>query len=101
MLDNIDAGVPNVTFEVSGAPDGWPVVLLHGFPYDIHAYDEVVPILVSNGARVITPYLRGFCPTRFLNDNTLRTGQQAAIGHDLLELVNALQLGPSCLVGDD
>lgn len=101
MLKNIDAGVLNITFDEAGPSDGWPVILLHGFPYDIHAYDPVIPTLVGHGARVITPYLRGFGPTRFLDETTPRSGQQAAIGHDLLELINALQLDAAYLVGYD
>lgn len=101
MLKNVDAGVLNVVFEDAGPADGWPVILLHGFPYDIHAYDQITPILVANGARVITPFLRGFGPTRFLEEKTMRTGQQAAIAHDLLELMNALDIGAGCLVGYD
>jgi pimeloyl-ACP methyl ester carboxylesterase len=76
-------------------------VLLHGFPYDAHAYDEVVPLLVSEGRRVIVPYLRGYGPTRFLSDDTLRSGQQASLGHDLLALLDALSLGRVVVGGFD
>lgn len=101
MLKNIDAGVLNIAFDDAGEPNGWPVILLHGFPYDIHAYDQVIPILASKRARVITPYLRGFGPTRFLDEKTIRSGQQAAIAHDLIELMNALNISSACLVGYD
>ena len=89
---SIDAGVLNVTYLESGPSDGWPVVLLHGFPYDIHAYDAVADILAAEGARVIVPYLRGYGPTRFLSPDTPRSGQQGALGADLLALLDALEL---------
>lgn len=81
--------------------DGFPVVLLHGFPYDIHAYDEVVPRLVRAGARVIVPYLRGFGPTRFLHADAPRSGQQAAMGNDLRELLDALGIERALFAGFD
>jgi pimeloyl-ACP methyl ester carboxylesterase len=101
MLKSVDAGVLNVTYAEHGAPDGWPVVLLHGFPYDIHAYDDVAPRLVAKGARVIVPYLRGFGPTRFLSAETPRSGQQAALGADLLALLDALTIPQAVLAGYD
>ncbi|MBV9393614.1 MAG: alpha/beta hydrolase [Methylobacteriaceae bacterium] len=100
-MKNIDAGVLNVAYTEHGDSGGWPVVLLHGFPYDIHAYDEVAPVLAENGARVIVPYLRGYGPTRFLSASTLRSGQQAALGSDLLELMNELEIGSAILAGYD
>jgi pimeloyl-ACP methyl ester carboxylesterase len=92
MLKQIDAGVLNVTYLELGSTEGWPVILLHGFPYDIHAYDEVGPLLANEGARVIVPYLRGYGPTRFLHKETPRVGQQAALGTDLLALMDRLGL---------
>jgi pimeloyl-ACP methyl ester carboxylesterase len=80
---------------------GEPVVLLHGFPYDVHAYDAVTPLLVSQGCRVVTPYLRGYGPTTFLSANTLRSGQQAALAHDLLALMDALGIERAVLAGYD
>ena len=80
---------------------GWPVVLAHGFPYDVHAYDEVAPQLAKAGARVITPYLRGFVPTRFLSRDTMRSGQQAALGRDLIDLLDALGVQRAILAGYD
>jgi pimeloyl-ACP methyl ester carboxylesterase len=85
----------------SGPTHGWPVILLHGFPYDIHAYDQVVPILAAAGARVFVPYLRGFGPTRFLSPQTMRSGQQAALGGDVIALLDALQIDSPILGGFD
>src|SRR3546814_12292721 len=92
MLKQVEAGVLRVAYEESGAADGWPVVLLHGFPYDVHAFDEVAPRLAAQGARVIAPYLRGYVPTRFLSAQTPRSGEQTALGSDLLALPDALKL---------
>ncbi len=86
---------------MSGPPDGAPVVLLHGFPYDPRAYDGVVKTLVAAGCRAIVPYLRGYGPTRFLSADTPRSGQQAALGHDLLALLDTLRLSRVALVGYD
>ena len=77
------------------------MVLLHGFPDDVRAYDGVVPPLVAAGHRVIVPYLRGYGPTRFLDPSAPRMAQQAAIGQDLLDLMTALDLGPAVLAGYD
>jgi pimeloyl-ACP methyl ester carboxylesterase len=97
----VQAGVLSIAYEESGSRTGAPVLLLHGFPYDVHAYDEVTAVLVSAGCRVITPYLRGYGPTQFLSPDTPRSGQQAALAHDLLELMNALQIGSAVLAGYD
>ena len=98
MLKHIATDVLEVAYEESGTPDGTPVVLLHGFPYDVRAYDEVTPLLVARGCRVIAPYLRGYGPTRFLSASTPRSGQQAVLGHDLLALMDALAI-PSAVLG--
>jgi len=98
MLRHAEAGVLRVAYEETGDLEGWPVVLLHGFPYDAHAYDEVAPRLVAAGARVIVPFLRGYGPTRFLSPETPRSGQQAALGADLLALLDALRI-PSAVLG--
>jgi pimeloyl-ACP methyl ester carboxylesterase len=90
-----------IAYEESGPEAGDPVLLMHGFPYDVRAYDEVVPLLVAAGCRAIVPYLRGYGPTRFLSADTPRSGQQAALGNDLLELLDALSLPPAALVGYD
>lgn len=97
----IRAGVLDVAFREHGAPDGWPVVLSHGFPYDVHAYDEVAPQLAAAGARVIVPWLRGFGPTRFASSVHPRSCQQAALGSDLLALTEALDLDRPILAGYD
>ena len=101
MVQYIDAGVLRVAFDDSGPAGGPPVVLLHGFPYDAHAYDDVVPLLVSAGRRVIVPFLRGYGPTRFLSADTPRSGQQAALAHDLLALIDALDLADAVVAGFD
>jgi pimeloyl-ACP methyl ester carboxylesterase len=100
-LKQINAGVLRVAYEESGAANGKPVVLLHGFPYDIHAYADVAPRLASAGCRVLVPYLRGYGATRFLSDQTLRSGQQAALGHDLLAFMDALGIRNAVLAGYD
>ena len=100
-MRTVDAGVLTVGYLEDGPIDGWPVVLSHGFPYDVHAYDDVVPALVAGGARVIRPYLRGFGPTRFRSLDTQRSGQQAALGSDLLALLDALHLPTAILAGYD
>ena len=84
-----------------GPADGWPVILSHGFPYDVHAFDEVAPVLADRGARVIVPYTRGFGPTRFVSDSVLRSGQQAARGRDIIELAEALGVKRPVLAGFD
>lgn len=101
MHKHVHAGVLNVAFLETGNPHGWPVVLLHGFPFDVHAYDEVAPRLAEKGARVIVPYVRGFGPTRFLSAETPRSGQQAALGADLVALLDALDIESAVLAGYD
>lgn len=91
----------DVAYEESGAADGIPVFLMHGWPYDPRCYDAVIAPLCSAGARVIAPYLRGFGPTRFLSDKTPRSGQQAALGNDLRELMDALAVDRAVLAGYD
>ena len=101
MLKRVEAGVLSVAYEENGAANGTPVLLLHGFPYDIHAYDEVTPLLVSAGCRVIAPFLRGYGPTRFLSPDTPRSGQQAVLAHDLLAFMDALGIPNGVLAGYD
>lgn len=101
MLRRITAGVVDVAYLESGPADGWPVILLHGFPYDVHAYDDVASLLASQGARAIVPYLRGYGPTRFRSPTTPRSGEQAALGSDLLALLDALEIRSAALAGYD
>ena len=101
MLKRIDAGDLSVAYEETGDPAGVPVVLLHGFPYDVRAYDDVAPVLVAAGCRVISPYLRGYGPTHFRSQNTPRSGQQAVLAHDLLALMDALSIPRAVLAGYD
>ncbi len=101
MVKHVKAGVLSVAYEEGGPTSGAPVVLLHGFPYDIHAYDEVAPLLISAGCLVIAPYLRGYGPTRFLSADTPRSGQQAALAHDLLAFMDALEIQNGVLAGYD
>ena len=100
-MRTIETATLEVAYEDAGPPGGSPVVLLHGFPYDIHAFNGVVPLLGEAGCRVIVPYLRGFGPTRFLSEDTPRSGQQAALGADLLGLLDALDIRSAVLAGYD
>ena len=97
----IAAGVLDVAYHEAGPADGPPVLLMHGFPYDIQAYAEVAPLLAGAGCRVIVPLLRGFGATRFLDPATLRSGEQAALGFDLLALMDALAIPRAVLAGYD
>jgi len=97
-LKQIDAGVLNVGYAESGPANGPPVILLHGWPYDIHAYAEVAPLLAARGYRVIVPYLRGYGTTRFLSADTVRNGEQAVIAVDVIALMDALKI-PKAIVG--
>ncbi len=101
MLKQIKAGVLRIAYSDNGPSNGTPVVLLHGFPYDVHAYDAVSPLLVSKGCRVIVPYLRGYGPTRFLYPDTPRSGQQAVLAHDLLAFMDSLEISKGVLAGYD
>ena len=100
-LRQVRAGVLDIACFEAGPAQGPPVFLMHGFPYDIHAYAEVAPMLAAAGCRVVVPYLRGYGPTRFLSKDTPRSGEQAALGADLLELMNALGIGRAVLAGYD
>ena len=100
-LKTIEAGDLNVAYFETGEMNGTPVFLLHGFPYDINAYKDVAPILSAEGCRVIVPYLRGFGQTTFIKAKKLRSGEQAALGHDLLSLMNALKIPKAVLAGYD
>ena len=100
-LRQVDAGVLNVGYVEAGPADGPAALLLHGWPYDIHAYAEVTPALASAGYRVIVPYLRGYGTTSFLSSSTPRNGQQAALGVDGIELMDALGIGTAIVAGFD
>jgi len=90
-----------IAYEASGPPAGFPIVLLHGFPDDVHAYDHVAPPLAAAGYRVLVPYLRGYGPTRFRDPKAPRMAQQAAIGQDLLDFMDALAIRTAALAGYD
>ncbi len=100
-LKQINAGVLNVGYAEAGPADGRPVILLHGWPYDIRSYVDVAPLLASAGYRVIVPYLRGYGTTRFLSSETLRNGQQSAIAVDIIAFMDALKIERAILAGFD
>jgi pimeloyl-ACP methyl ester carboxylesterase len=100
-LKQVDAGLLSVGYAEAGPADGPAVILLHGWPYDIHSYAAVAPSLASAGFRVIVPYLRGYGPTRFLSDTTPRNGQQSALGADAVALMDALGIGDAIIGGFD
>ena len=91
-LKQIDAGLLNVGYAEAGPPNGAPVILLHGWPYDIYSFVDVAPLLAGAGYRVIVPYLRGYGTTRFLSDDTVRNGQQAVVAVDIVALMDALKI---------
>lgn len=101
MLKFIQAGVLSVAYFDHGPSNGDRVLLLHGFPYDVHAFDVVSDVLVSKGCRVIVPYLRGYGSTQFLSANTPRSGQQAVLAHDILAFMDALKISRAVLAGYD
>ena len=100
-LKQIDAGLLNVGYAEAGPADGPPVILLHGWPYDIYSYADVAPLLAKAGYRVIVPYLRGYGTTRFLSSGTMRNGQQSVIAVDILALMDALKIQKAILGGFD
>ena len=100
-LRHIDAGVLDVAYYEAGAADGPVVMLLHGFPYDIHSFVDVAPLPAAKGCRVIVPYLRGYGPTRFRDKATPRSGEQAAVGADLIALMDALGIARAVFAGYD
>ena len=100
-LHYVDAGVLNIAYYEAGPAGGPAVVMLHGFPYDIHSYVDVAPMLAAQGCRVIVPYLRGYGPTRFRDGKTPRSGEQAAVGADLIALMDALSVKRAVFAGYD
>src|SRR4051812_1677263 len=100
-LKQIDAGVLNVGYAEAGPAGGSPVILLHGWPYDIHSYVDVTPLLTSKGYRVIVPFLRGYGTTRFLSNETFRNGQPSVIALDIIALMDALTIKKPVIAGCD
>jgi pimeloyl-ACP methyl ester carboxylesterase len=100
-LKQIDAGLLNVGYAEAGPADGGPVILLHGWPYDIHSFVDVAPLLASAGYRVIVPYLRGYGTTRFLSTETFRNGQPAVVAVDITALMDALKIDKAVIAGFD
>src|SRR5215470_1562389 len=100
-LAHVRTSALDIGYEHSGASNAPIVVLLHGYPFDVRAFDGVVPILNAAGLRTIVPYLRGYGPTRFLAPDTPRSGEQAALGADLLALMDALKIERAVLGGYD
>jgi pimeloyl-ACP methyl ester carboxylesterase len=100
-LKQINAGLLNVGYAEDGPSDGPPVVLLHGWPYDIHSYVDVAPLLASKGYRVIVPYLRGYGTTSFLSSATMRNAQQSAVALDMIALMDALKIQKAIFAGFD
>ena len=101
LLKQINAGVLNVGYAEDGPANGSVVILLHGWPYDIHSFVDVAPILAAAGYRVIVPYLRGYGTTRFLSSETFRSGQPAAAAVDAIALMDALKIENATLAGFD
>lgn len=100
-IHSIQAGALHIAYQALGPAAGPPVLLLHGFPYDIHAYAAVGPRLAEAGCRVVVPWLRGFGETRFLHPDTPRSGQQAALAYDALQLMDALHIPQAVVAGYD
>ncbi|OIN47239.1 alpha/beta hydrolase [Pseudomonas azotoformans] len=100
-LLHVRTSMLDVAYEAHGPTDGKPVILLHGFPYDPRAYDAIAPVLAGHGYRVLVPYLRGYGPTRFINAQVMRSGQQAALAQDLLDFMDALAIPQATLAGYD
>ena len=100
-LKHVDAGVLNIGYYEEGPADGPVVMLLHGFPYDVHSYVDVVPLLTAKGCRAIVPYLRGYGPTRFRDRSTPRSGEQAAMGADVIALMDAIDVKRAVFCGYD
>lgn len=100
-LRQVDAGVLSIAYHEAGPVDGPAVMLMHGFPYDVHSYVDVAPQLAAQGCRVIVPYLRGYGPTRFRDAKTPRSGEQAAVGADMMALMDAIGIERAVFAGYD
>ena len=100
-LNQIEAGLLDVGYVEAGPLNGQAVLLLHGWPYDIHSYADVTPALAESGYRVIVPYLRGYGTTRFLSPNAMRNGQQSALAVDAVALMDALKIETAVIGGFD
>ena len=100
-LKRINAGLLNVAYADAGPADGPPIILLHGWPYDIHSFVDVTPLLTSAGYRVLVPYLRGYGATRFLSSETFRNGQPSALAVDVIDFMDALKIEKAILAGFD
>lgn len=100
-LKQVDAGLLNVGYAETGPANGTPVILLHGWPYDIHSFVDVAPLLAGEGYRVIVPYLRGYGTTRFLSGETFRNGQQSVVALDIIHLMDVLKIDKAILAGFD
>jgi len=100
-LKEIEAGVLRVGYADEGPANGQPVILLHGWPYDIHSFVDVAPILAAAGFRVIVPYLRGYGTTHFLSSSAIRNSQQSALGLDVIALMDALKIDKAIIGGFD
>ncbi len=101
VIKQIDAGLLSVGYAEAGPADGTPVILLHGWPYDIYSFVDVAPRLASKGYRVLVPYLRGYGTTRFLSSATFRNGQPSAVAVDIVAFMDALRIGKATLAGFD
>ena len=97
----VDAGVLSIGYVEAGPADGPAVILIHGWPYDVHSFAKVTPMLASAGFHVVVPYVRGYGSTRFLSDGTIRNGQQAVLANDTVELMDALNLDTAIIAGFD
>ncbi|HXB96298.1 MAG TPA: alpha/beta fold hydrolase, partial [Puia sp.] len=100
-LKQVNAGLLNIGYAESGPATGPAVVLLHGWPYDIHSFVDVAPILAAKGYRVIVPYLRGYGTTKFLSGETMRNGQQSVVALDIIHLMDALKIQKAIIGGFD
>src|SRR5208283_443513 len=100
-IKQIDAGLLNIGYVEAGPANGTAVILLHGWPYDIHSFADVTPLLATAGYHVIVPYLRGYGTTRFRSSETVRNAQQSAVALDIIALMDALKIDKAIIAGFD